>query len=202
MQGNLHPIIVHFPVVLLVVYPFLVAFSLWRRKSKELDITAFVVLLVGTVGLWFAMESGEKLEDGVKILAPQVYQVLERHEEYAEMTRNIALFAVVVYVFFRIVATWKKRNILWAGYIHLALGIIVAGGVLLTASEGGKLTHFYRVGAVHCQEIAHPLGATAKKILPLDEKQKKWEEKYSSLSQKEKRELLESLCNGSGKSFY
>lgn len=202
MQGNLHPLIVHFPIVLLTVYPFLVAFSLWRRKNKELDIIAFVFLLVGTAGLWFAIESGEALDDSIKILSPQVYQVLERHEEYAEITRNIALLAIVVYALFSFIGAWKKKYLPFAGYVYLVLGIVITGGALLTASEGGKLTHFYRVGAVHCQEIAHPFGDIAKNLLPLNEKREKWEKKYFSSSQREKRKLLESLCGGIGKEFY
>ncbi|HEY7307546.1 MAG TPA: DUF2231 domain-containing protein [Bryobacteraceae bacterium] len=99
----LHPLIVHFPIALLLVAPlFLVAaIALPRNKAKHAILGGFVLLLLGTGSLVLAVETGEATAEQVN-KTPQIQSVLHDHEELAETTEAIfgastVLFAALLF---------------------------------------------------------------------------------------------------------
>ena len=81
---GLHPIVVHFPVALLIVAPlFLALAALFPSKAGCFGRSALVLLALGTIASFVAVESGEaaaRLADRT----PEINAQIERHEELAE----------------------------------------------------------------------------------------------------------------------
>lgn len=82
----LHPLVVHFPVVLSVLLPIFVLVALWSirkgttpRKAWALPLSVAAAL---TLSAWVAIETGEREEDRVEQVVSE--RVLHDHEEAAE----------------------------------------------------------------------------------------------------------------------
>src|SRR5512136_11630 len=94
---GLHPLIVHFPIALLLVAPaFVVLALIWHRHSKVFMVSALVLMVLGTAASYVAVSTGEaagKLADRT----PEVNRVLAHHEGLAERTRLV--FTVLTVVF-------------------------------------------------------------------------------------------------------
>jgi len=143
LPDPLHPAVVHFPIVLVVLLPLVVFAALWaiRRGARPARAwaipVAFSALLL--VSAWAALKTGEGQEERVEEVVPE--EALHAHEESAE--RFLALSGVLLVVMgagligggvgqaARIVAT--------AG----AVGLVVAG--VAVGHSGGELV--YRHGA-------------------------------------------------------
>ncbi|MFA6241999.1 MAG: DUF2231 domain-containing protein, partial [Candidatus Hydrogenedentales bacterium] len=98
---TLHPLIVHFPIALLLVAPLFVILSLAVRKySRPFAVCALTLMILGTIGTIVAVSTGEA---GAELAdrTPGVDAALEQHEELAETTRT--LFIVVTAIFALIV---------------------------------------------------------------------------------------------------
>src|SRR5512140_1217617 len=84
---GLHPLVVHFPIALLLVAPVLVAVAASVRRQGPWLASALVVMAIGTAGAWLAVETGEAAGQLVE-RAPEISAVLERHEDMAENARG------------------------------------------------------------------------------------------------------------------
>ena len=90
----LHPLVIHFPIALLIIAPiFILAGALLQPpKGRSYLIAAMALLLLGTAGTFVAVATGEAAGELADRL-PGVDQVLETHESLAERTR--AVFSVL-----------------------------------------------------------------------------------------------------------
>jgi uncharacterized membrane protein len=150
---GLHPIIVHFPIALLLIAPILVLLgSFFPQKGGSFLISAFILMLIGTIATWVAVSTGEAAGELAERMA-NVEAVLENHEELAETTRTVftaltAIFGVIVFA-----PLLFKKELPNLVVIPLNLAFLLfygAGAVLLlnTAHEGGRLVHEFGVHAV------------------------------------------------------
>ena len=149
----IHPMIIHFPIVLLLLAPFLILVGALRSPAQGRTIlyVALAVMIVGTIGTFFAVASGEAA-GRIAERTPQIDAVLERHEELAEATRMA--FSVLTVVFAAIllipVILKKTSNRLVSTVLPLAFLVLYGGGILLltnTAHNGGRLVHEFGVRA-------------------------------------------------------
>ncbi len=143
---GLHPLIVHFPIALLLVAPLFVVLALLVGRRSTLFMTSALVLMVlGTAASYVAVATGEaagKLADRT----PEVNQVLQHHEQLAERTR--LTFTVLTIVFAGLLAgpaVFKRplARVPATVLTLLFLGVYGAGAVVLanTAHNGGRLVH-------------------------------------------------------------
>ena len=151
---GLHPLIVHFPIALLLITPLLVIVGalLAPEKGRVVLYTALGLMFMGTLGAFLAAASGEaagKLAERT----PQVDAVLERHEQLADATR--AVFAGLTVIFAAIVFAPKVFRRLPGRLVTTALPLMFllfygAGMLLLanTAHNGGRLVHEFGVKAM------------------------------------------------------
>jgi uncharacterized membrane protein len=153
----LHPAIVHFPVVLMLLLPLLAAGAWWaiRRGAAATRVWLFPVAGAAALALsaWAAVETGEAEEDRVERVVPE--QAMHEHEEAAErfLGLSVALFALTSAGLVRGPAGRGARMAAVVGAAAL-----VAAGVQVGHS-GGMLV--YRDGAASAYAGQHPAAATA-----------------------------------------
>ena len=157
----LHPLIVHFPIVLLLVAPlFIVLGALMPKSGRAMYLAALILMVLGTVSAFVSFETGEaagKLAERT----PQINAAIEHHEELAETTRLLfsiltAIFAGLLYVprFMRFEIGRRAQAI--AAFVFL---FFYASGTLVlvnTAHQGGMLVHQYGVHALVAPDANNP----------------------------------------------
>jgi uncharacterized membrane protein len=149
--SSAHPIIVHFPVALLMVAPVLIIAAILARKSwRPLAVAAFIVLLMGTAGAVLATASGEAGEGAAKAI-PAAKATLERHEELGELTRNTFIALTLVFgIFLGAMGASARigRRVFVLGSVTFLVPYLAATVLLArTAHEGGLLVHQHGVHA-------------------------------------------------------
>ncbi|MCF7846726.1 MAG: hypothetical protein K9M51_01520 [Candidatus Gracilibacteria bacterium] len=186
-SGNWHPIVVHFPVALLCLYPLLMlAEYFWKSKRETLLGARILVLGVALLGVAASLSSGEAIQ-GVETINVEVAKTLQRHEMYAGLTNSLTWIAFVYALLcwialhpslvtnrIKLSKEWEKHFQTGVKFIqkwnrpklHLLLALLLGLAVGLTGSEGGKLSYLYRVNAITCEPVAHPLGGLSKSLLP------------------------------------
>jgi uncharacterized membrane protein len=150
---GLHPIIVHFPIALLIVAPIIIVIGILMPKSgRTFLISAFLLMLIGTIACFIAVSTGEAAGE----LAEQinnVESVLEEHEELAETTRTVfaALTAIFGVIVFAPMLFKKELSRMILIPLNLAFLLFYGSGVVLlmnTAHQGGRLVHEFGVRAM------------------------------------------------------
>lgn len=151
---GLHPLIIHFPIGLLMVAPVFIALgtALQPKRSQSMLIAALILMVLGTVSVFIAVETGEaagKLAERT----PQINAVLERHESLAETTRVVFSILTTLFAALLILPRLLKYEI--SRRIHIAASLIflfVYGSAVVvlvnTAHQGGMLVHQYGVRAL------------------------------------------------------
>jgi uncharacterized membrane protein len=143
---GLHPLIVHFPVALLLVAPLVVLLALAVKAHRQgLLLAALLLMVLGTASTWVAVSTGEaagKLADRT----PEVNAVLSHHEELAETTRLVFTVLTLVFagiVFAPILLRRELREVQTIAIAVLFLAVYGAGTLVLanTAHNGGRLVH-------------------------------------------------------------
>ncbi len=149
---GLHPLIVHFPIALLLVAPLFVVLGVALRRSRLFLWAALLLMAIGTTATFFAVSTGEaagKLAERT----PQINAVLEHHENLAEATR--AVFTALTIVFAAIVAApvvfRRLQGPAFRIVLPLAFLLLYGAGVVVlanTAHNGGRLVHELGVQAL------------------------------------------------------
>lgn len=150
---GLHPLIVHFPIALLLVAPVLIVAALvLGRRGRGLSVAALILMILGTASTFISVSTGEaagKLADR----SPEINAVIEHHEQLAERTRLVFSLLTVVFAGIviapRIIGREASRP---AAVIVTALFLVMyaAGSAVLvnTAHNGGRLVHEFGVRAL------------------------------------------------------
>ncbi len=146
----LHPLVVHFPIALLLVAPIFIVLGLAaRRNGPAFSVAALVLMVLGTAGAWVAVATGEASAE-LADRSPAINAAIEEHEELAETTRLAFTGLTAAFAALVIVPRLMNRQIsrpamaaLHGGFLVLFLG----GMVLLanTAHHGGLLVHQHGV---------------------------------------------------------
>jgi len=141
----LHPLVVHFPIVLVMLLPISMAIALWMIRKGTTPRRVWSVPLAFAAALalsaWVATETGESQEDRVERVVTR--GALHGHEEAAE--RFLVLSGVLMLV---TAAGFARGNIGRAARLVSAagaLGLVVAG--VQVGHSGGTLV--YREGAAN-----------------------------------------------------
>jgi uncharacterized membrane protein len=149
---GLHPIVVHFPIALLLVTPLFILLAMaWKSQSRAMLLTALILSALGTAGAFLALNTGEATERFAE-LVPAAGPVLESHEELAEIAAKLA--AGVTLVLGIVAAVYAKVHERVRTPLRLGGGVVLlllAGAPSLTiaraAHEGGVLVHLHGVHA-------------------------------------------------------
>lgn len=148
----MHPLIVHFPIALLLVTPILVIFGIaLPKQARGLFIAALVVMALGTIATYFAVATGEAAGELAE-RTPGAAAVLEQHEDLAETTRLIFTALTAVFAAILFVPSIFKRalNRKIAVAVNMLFLMFYAGGAVFlmnVAHQGGRLVHEFGVRA-------------------------------------------------------
>ena len=150
----LHPLVVHFPIVLAVLLPMSVAVALWviRKGATPRRVWPVPVAIAAalTLSAWVATQTGESQEDRVERVVAR--GALHGHEESAE--RFLVLSGVLVLV----AAAGLAR-----GTVGRAARLVTAAGTVGVLAAGVQVGHsggvlVYREGAASAYATPVPGG--------------------------------------------
>jgi uncharacterized membrane protein len=151
---ELHPLVIHFPIALLLVAPlFIVAGMIVNpQKGRPFLVVALSLMVLGTVGTVLAVATGEAAAE-VTHRTAAMSAVLERHQELAETTRDIFGLLTVIFAAILFLPRLLKREPATVVARILALAFLLfysAGTVVLvnTAHNGGRLVHEFGIRAL------------------------------------------------------
>lgn len=136
-MAELHPMVVHLPIGVVLLYPFFeLAAALTRRR--ELGAVSLALLGVAVISSLVASTTGEAAYDAA-VTAGYDHALLGEHEEWAEMLpwALIAVFAARLYLAF------ETRFGPWVG---VALGAALVAFVVQVGNSGGWLVYEHGVG--------------------------------------------------------
>lgn len=150
---GVHPLVVHFPIALLIVAPlFIVAGLLGRRHRTGLFIAALLLMVLGTIASFVAVESGEAAGELAE-RTPQINALIERHSDLGETTRNVFTGLTVLFIAVILVPRWirplarpavaRMTQVIYV-LIYLSCTLLIAN----TAHLGGRLVHQHGVRAM------------------------------------------------------
>ncbi len=169
----LHPAVVHFPIVLILlgaVAAIVAAF--WR--GGHVPRFAALLLALGALGTWVAVETGESggglLESG----SPQLETLVDAHETWAKRTFAVTLVAAVAAVASALAGRWPRiaRGV---GIVAAVASAAAAYAVYETGHRGGALV--YRHGAGVEVVVKAPTAAGGRLATPVESTQAKLDSK-------------------------
>ena len=150
---GLHPLIVHFPIALLLVAPVLVVLGLvFSKSSRGFFLSALVLMALGTIAVYVAASTGAAAGELAE-RSRNVGAVIEQHEELAETTRTIFTALTIIFAVILFLPGLLKKNLGRASSAILNIAFLVfylAGALVLanTAHQGGRLVHELGVRAM------------------------------------------------------
>lgn len=137
----IHPMIVHFPIVLLLSVPVIDAYALLRggdlAARRCVPNVALTALLLGVAAAVVAIVFGEIAADHAAAVGFPTAPI-DQHEGFA--TTTTAIFAVIAGL--RLIARWRNFSLAAGrGWIFVAITAIAAALIIVTAYFGGHLVY-------------------------------------------------------------
>lgn len=137
--SHLHPMIVHFPVALLIAGFLADTVYMLYKKEACLSKLGLYLMLAGTLGAIAAVISGNLFTED---LSGSVEAIRERHETFA----NVTMYLMIVASILRIVLVRRGVAESKAGlgvYLLYLIGVILVG---YTGFLGGSMVFDYLIG--------------------------------------------------------
>lgn len=138
--SHIHPMLVHFPIALLLVgFLFDVVF-LFLKKDHCLSKAGMYLMILGTLGAGVALASGflftTPLTDG------DIAKVYDRHKMGALFTLIIMSIATTV----RIILAVKQKDETFLKWVSFGLYFLGVAAVSFTGLMGGTIVYQYLLG--------------------------------------------------------
>jgi uncharacterized membrane protein len=135
---TLHPLIVHFAIVLIIVTAALQLLNLILIK-KEISFIIAAILFIGVLAAWMA---GRNFHPHTHGISDHAKMVLEQHDKWADWTINTGIVALILHVVNLFVFKTKR----WAMTI-VAVVLVGSGYSVLHAGHyGAQLVHIEGIG--------------------------------------------------------
>ncbi len=135
---NLHPLFIHFPVVLLLLSFFSMAAGLFVFRTPLSWVT--MALLAG--GFTGAILASQVYYPQVAELPARTYEIFEKHRLFADITTWLAGTALL----FKVISHFVLRNKTWAEIIVLLVIMASAVTVSLAGHLGSQMVYLKNVG--------------------------------------------------------
>lgn len=148
--GSLHPLAVHFPIVLLFVVPlFILAGLLSPHIRKTIYLITLVLLWAGVLSLLITFSTGETASEAIPKKS-DAFQTLKIHYNLAELSHNIFFSLSCIFTLYFFLSSKIEKMIKQTGHNIILFLFLLAylGGLLVLTSaahQGGKLVHKYGI---------------------------------------------------------
>ncbi len=138
--AHFHPMIVHFPVALILVGFLADVVSLFFRKEKCLSKLGLYLMVLGTLGAAAAFLSGNLFT--IEPTEGAMVEIFERHETLALVT--LLIMSVVTLIRIGVLVFKKEKPV----YQWLVFCLYLAGtiSVSITGFLGGSMVMDYMIG--------------------------------------------------------
>ena len=135
---NLHPLIVHFPIVLLLLALLAQLAVLFFPKNNQLKWLTFLLLFTGCLGTFIAIQTAVHISGDADDKALEIF---EAHQRFGNLTLWFSLAATIIRI---VTLKWFKKK-LWEIILTILL-ITISVFVTITGHHGAQLVHIYDVG--------------------------------------------------------
>jgi uncharacterized membrane protein len=133
--SHLHPMVVHFPIALVLIGFLAEVVALYFKKESCLSFAGFYLLLLGTLGAAVAYFTGSFFTPHFTDVATQ--SAKDIHSLFATFT----LWILIINSLLRIYLKWKKKeNTSWK-WVAFALYAIAVLFVSITGFLGGSIVY-------------------------------------------------------------
>lgn len=154
LPNPLHPAIVHFPIVLILLGTIAALWAVFWRKH-HLPLLAGILLTLGAVGAWVSVETGESDGGLVENRSPQAESLLDAHEDWAERTLAMAVAAAAMAIGSLVLFRFPRAA--RAVAVVAALAALGASySVYETGHRGGALVYQHGAGVEYTSTFAFP----------------------------------------------
>ncbi len=135
---NLHPLLVHFPIVLLLLAMLAQLAVLFFPKNSQLKWLTFFFLISGCLGTFIAIQTAVHISGEADDKAIEIF---EAHQRFANLTLWFSLAATIIRL---ATLKWFKKK--FVEIILTVLLITISIFVTITGHHGAQLVHIYDVG--------------------------------------------------------
>lgn len=140
----LHPAVVHFPIVLIILGTLLSVLTILTRRGALPQFTAVILILAAGAAQLAVMTGGDQADDVIQRM-PGAKALVRVHAEWGERTRLVAVIAavaaVVALAFYRFVRVRR---------VFALITTIIAAGACYCAFEaaehGAEMVYHHGVG--------------------------------------------------------
>lgn len=147
MPYPLHPAVVHFPIVLAVLLPFIAAAGFLVARGSERPRTPWIAVVVFAVLLplsaWVSLYTGQQQEDVVEAVVSEGY--IHGHEEAAEgFLAGSAVLAVIVLAGLLPGAAGRGARM-----VSIPAALVVLALVYRVGASGGELVYAHGAASAY-----------------------------------------------------
>jgi uncharacterized membrane protein len=137
---HLHPMIVHFPIALIIVGFIAEVVSLFFKSEKCLSKTGFYLMILGTLGAIAAWSSGQLFTE--EPTQGEILRVFQKHETGALITMIFMIFGSS----FRIWLVVQKKEETPLRWIAFGFYFLAFAAVTFTGFMGGTMVYDFMIG--------------------------------------------------------
>lgn len=152
---NIHPLLIHFPIVLLFIAPVFELGLILLKKRDGLVHVANILHLAAAVSVGLVYISGRIAADSVNI-PTQAYTTISNHA-------NLALYTLIIALANGSFRAWlliRKSEIFTGTWLGLIPGLLAFAMLIPTADKGAKLVFSHGVGVAAMEnEHDHKAGS-------------------------------------------
>lgn len=157
---GLHPLVIHMPIGLLLITPVFLALGMLRpQRTFQFSLSALILMLAGTIGVWVAVASGAAAAQLAEF-TPQSSPVIAEHAKWAGRTRLIFTILTLLFALIlaapRLAKALRPRLMLAAHAVFLVLFCLSCLVLARTGHLGGVLVHVHGVHAMIDEAPATP----------------------------------------------
>ncbi len=135
---NYHPLVVHFPIVLLLLAGVFQLLSFFYFK-KEFSVVTLILLTIGVITSWLASNTFHAMPG---ILTGKVKEIFDIHEQMATLTWWFSLFALII----KIPSHFYLKRKLWPEIVVAILLIFSGITVSIAGHHGAMLVYMEGIG--------------------------------------------------------